>query len=243
MRPPLNTASPAHPTARRFSVLRPRHVALLTLGVTGLCALFYNTADLPLAMLLDRLIDPSAVEFWSDITKIGDATPYVALCVLLYFGGRTLFLRAAPQKNALRYYEASRIGLLGLVSYAVSGALVHTLKPSIGRMRPKLLFNNDQYGFSPFSIGWDTSSFPSGHTQSIFVIATLLVIIFPRMKWLFLSVALSVGLSRMILKAHFLSDVLFGAYIATMSVLLVRAYLFPDVKALCQTPATARKNA
>ena len=231
MRAPLNTASPTHPAAKNFHFTRPSHVAAMTLGVSILCALLFVTVDRPLAVMLDRLIQPPAEQYWDSITNIGDATYYLIFCVVLYCGGRAGFLKAAQMPQARYYYTLSRIGLLGLVSYAVSGAIIHTLKPSLGRLRPKLFFNNDQYGFTPFHTGWDTSSFPSGHTQSIFVIATLLAIIFPRIKWLLFSIAFSVGLSRMILKAHYLSDVLFGAYIAIMSVLLVRAYLFPDIKA------------
>lgn len=238
----MNTPSPAQARKRSFDLLKPRAVTLLTLGVLLLCAVSHGTLDRSLALLLDRTIDTPAENFWNDITKIGNAVPYLTACLLLYIAGRLGLVLTAPEAIARRYYAASRIGLLGLVSYAVSGALVHAIKYSLGRMRPTLLFKDGLYGFSPFHGGWATSSFPSGHTQSIFVIATLLALLFPRMKWLFFSIAFSVGLSRLMVQAHYLSDVLFGAYIAVMSVLLVREYLFPDVKAVNQSSATLENS-
>lgn len=64
-----------------------------------------------------------------------------------------------------------------------------------------------------------TTSFPSGHTMTGFAFYTFLALAIPRKKiagLLFFVAALLVGISRMYLVQHFLSDVYLGALIGVM---------------------------
>ena len=69
-------------------------------------------------------------------------------------------------------------------------------------------------------------SFPSGHTADLFVSATFIVLLLRSrclgiLAWI---LALAVALSRIALARHYLSDVLVGAIIAGVFILLVTKF-------------------
>jgi undecaprenyl-diphosphatase len=61
----------------------------------------------------------------------------------------------------------------------------------------------------------DQFSFPSGHTMTAFSIALVVSYFYPALEWPLYFLALSIGLSRIILGMHFLSDVLAGAVLGS----------------------------
>jgi membrane-associated phospholipid phosphatase len=106
---------------------------------------------------------------------------------------------------ARRRFEAALVSL----SVTIGAALVYLLKAAVGRARPDL-WNAEWY--------WD-SSFPSGHTLEVAAFATAAAVCAGRMwparrgvaaaamaGWIIL-----VALSRLVLGAHWLTDVVAGA--------------------------------
>lgn len=93
------------------------------------------------------------------------------------------------------------------------GMIVNVLKVVIGRVRPHRLIEAQHWGFDPFTFDYDTSSFPSGHSSTIFGLAFALGLLFPRWRVPFFALALLVGLSRVAILAHYPSDVIVGAYV------------------------------
>lgn len=70
------------------------------------------------------------------------------------------------------------------------------------------------------------SSFPSGHTARAFAAATVMFVSFGgRRRWVFVIIGLGAGISRLLLGAHFLTDVIGGALLGiwagTMGLALV----------------------
>ena len=76
-----------------------------------------------------------------------------------------------------------------------------------------------------FGIGYELTSFPSGHAQTAFALATALTILFPRWGIPLFIVAGAVGISRIILTSHYLSDVIAGAGIGILFTLAVKYFL------------------
>lgn len=91
--------------------------------------------------------------------------------------------------------------------------IVRTLKWMIGRSRPKLWYSDELISCRFFSFSPDFQSFPSSHAFAIFTIATTCTIMWPKHKmWIFLGAGI-LAMSRVILHQHYLSDVVFGAFV------------------------------
>jgi membrane-associated phospholipid phosphatase len=97
-------------------------------------------------------------------------------------------------------------------AYLVRTALVEWLKLIIGRPRPRLL--PDATVFEGFGGG---SSFPSGHASFSFMIALIIAAWFPRWRWPAWIIAVLISLSRILSRAHFMSDVIVGAAIGIVA--------------------------
>jgi undecaprenyl-diphosphatase len=113
-------------------------------------------------------------------------------------------------------------GLLAL-SALVGGLLYTVVKWTAGRQRPLVYI--DPLHFNPFVNGWQgifdepNLSFPSGHTCLAFATATTLAICIPRSRWrwAFYALAAVVGIERVAENAHYVTDVIAGAALGTLS--------------------------
>jgi undecaprenyl-diphosphatase len=128
-------------------------------------------------------------------TRLGDGWLWLAAGCLLLAAGREQ--RIAQQAAGLALF--------------VTNAVVVTLKRCCRRRRPEA-FLPGRAGLYAF----DQFSFPSGHTMNAFAASTLLALAFPFLTPLAALVAASIGLSRLVLRAHFPSDVLAGAVLGTI---------------------------
>ena len=98
--------------------------------------------------------------------------------------------------------------------------LAFIVKYCLARYRPSNLLDNNLYGFHYFSLLGGSGSTPSGHTVMAF---TLFITIarFVKKSWFTLLCLLPpiiVGISRLILADHYVSDIILSAYIGTISV-------------------------
>ena len=124
--------------------------------------------------------------------------------------------------HPLRWRAAGHLALSGLL-----GGIIYALsKWSVGRTRPVVIIA--PFGFQPFKKGWaglwgaaENMSFPSGHTTLAFATAACLAINLPRWKWLFYAIAAITAAERVGENAHYLSDVIAGAGVGTVSAYIV----------------------
>jgi undecaprenyl-diphosphatase len=121
----------------------------------------------------------------------------VAVACILWFFRREKFL---PEFILF-------LGIMG-----VGGILVHILKDIFDRMRPLAVFGPQVRVFHEL---WERGSFPSGHSQIAFSVATYLSSRFKKFWWLFYAGAAAMGLSRVYIGVHFPVDVLAGALVGT----------------------------
>ncbi len=210
------------------SILQRRPYALSALAVTLSCALMMATIDKPIALAVHAHLPDAVGAIFQRITKLGDALGYVLAGLAALLGGRVLFLLAVPRPMAALYARIAQGGLYLLMTMALSGLIVHILKVSVGRLRPKHLIRDDLYGFEPGLSELSNNAFPSGHSQAVFSAMMALTVLFPRAWPAFLGFAAVVGASRIFVSAHFPSDVLMGGYIGVVSALLVHQRWFAD---------------
>lgn len=120
----------------------------------------------------------------------------------------TLELVRLPRHLPRPLNHALRRGTLLLLSSGLAGLVAEVLKVVFRRERP--IETGGWYRFrSVFERTFDGSGLglPSGHAAVAFGAAFALALMFPRLTWLFLLMAIACGIGRILAGAHFLSDV------------------------------------
>jgi len=179
-----------------------------------LTILSYYFWDIPLTRYCQTL-NRSIIDIFEIITALGITKWYLIASAVLYLFFGFIY------KNKLQSMRA----LFVLCSLSLCGIVLHLIKWIAGRHRPIDLFNHGYFGFNYFGIGYELTSFPSGHAQTAFTLATALTILFPRWGIPAFLVAGAVGISRIVLTSHYLSDVIAGAGVGILFTLAVK-YLF-----------------
>jgi membrane-associated phospholipid phosphatase len=119
-----------------------------------------------------------------------------------------LWLSQRPVDAAL----AKRNAWLLVLAPGTAGLLCEVVKILVRRQRPEL--NAGEYGFRPWSEEPFSSAglaFPSSHTMVAFAACTALARIFPGARWVWYSLALGCAVTRVMARAHFVSDIAVGA--------------------------------
>ena len=116
-----------------------------------------------------------------------------------------------------------RVGFLFL-AVGVPGLFVTIVKRLIGRARPFVTGSADPYVFSPFIWRADYASLPSGHATTAFSVLVAFGVLWPRARPVLLIYALLIAASRVVVTAHYPTDVAAGALVGTVGALLVRRY-------------------
>jgi len=106
---------------------------------------------------------------------------------------------------------------------AGAGLLTALLKCLIGRARPVQLQEFGIYGFAPWN--WVEArwhSFPSGEATTSFAVAVALIVLFPRWRIAFWVFAVAMAGARVMVNAHYLSDIVAGAVVGSLTAIAVR---------------------
>jgi undecaprenyl-diphosphatase len=119
-----------------------------------------------------------------------------------------------------------------LAAVALGGLSATLLKYMIGRARPRGFDTFGAESFTPFAFDSAHASLPSGHSATIFALATALAFLKPGLKWLFYGAAAFIASARIMVGAHYPTDVVAGALVGTVAVygltrlLAARRWLF-----------------
>ncbi len=174
----------------------------------------YLFIDKSIALWCHEHVTSQYYQIFKIITEFGDAIYY-----LIGFGIAFLTFRFL-WKNQL--WENYALFLFGTV--VVSGIAADIVKWTLGRYRPSELFERGLYGFDFLHIDRALTGFPSGHTTTVFALATAITYLWPKWSvfaWIF---AILVGISRIVIGAHYPSDVMSGAVIGIFSILILIRY-------------------
>ncbi|OBZ93635.1 phosphatidic acid phosphatase [Pararhizobium polonicum] len=118
-----------------------------------------------------------------------------------------------------------RLALYFLGTIGSAGLLVQALKLIIGRARPALYLEYGAHSLTPFAREWQFESFPSGHSAAVGAFFGAFAMLAPRFRPVFALGALTIGISRVIVGAHYPSDVVAGLSLGFWSALMI-AFLF-----------------
>jgi membrane-associated phospholipid phosphatase len=116
---------------------------------------------------------------------------------------------------------AMAVARLGYVFIAVGlpGLVGTVVKRWIGRVRPSAA---GPFAYEPFSWRPEYASFPSGHATTAFAALVAIGVIFPRARPVLWIYALFIATSRVMVSAHYPSDVIAGAAFGALGALWVR---------------------
>jgi len=140
---------------------------------------------------------PRWIRFWMlTATRMGDGWLWYSLGVLLLaFGG---------SRGYAAFGASGAAAILGILVFKALKRLSHRPRPC--QFQPHCwakVLPPDQF------------SFPSGHTMTAFSIALVVSYFYPGLEGPLYFLAASIGLSRIVLGMHFLSDVLAGAVLGS----------------------------
>lgn len=186
-----------------------RTFGYLTLAFLLACLVSILLVDQPLAFVIaDRLraVQPFFRTF-THLAELASGFPvskYLPGLILLIVGGIVYFV----DKNSLRAKLFFFVALTFMLSRLTAG----TLKNVFERVRPFDLLETGRFGQTFFVDGG--SSFPSGHAAHFWGLFLPLMFLFPKYKIPFLIVPVLIGLGRVVVGDHYLSDVLASVYIA-----------------------------
>uniref|UniRef100_A0A7C4JRH9 Phosphatase PAP2 family protein n=1 Tax=Thermodesulfobacterium geofontis TaxID=1295609 RepID=A0A7C4JRH9_9BACT len=99
----------------------------------------------------------------------------------------------------------------GLILSMIIAGIFSQIKFLIGRARPKITY--DTLLFVGPNLTYNYASFPSGHVFFLFVMSKILSSEYPKGKGFFYGLAILVALQRILVFAHFPSDVIGGAFL------------------------------
>lgn len=118
-----------------------------------------------------------------------------------------------------------------------ASAFVHLLKALIGRARPEMLAELGAYSLSPWTGNTVFESFPSGHSAAVGSFFGAFAMLAPRFRPLFVAGALLIGVSRVIVGAHYPSDVAAGLLVGLWCAVMM-AFVFARLNLLFRFDAT-----
>lgn len=189
-----------------------------------LCGLAALLIDRPLAHFIYDHISARAHKALDGITHYAKAGHWLAAAVLALIAAGALhhFQLFEEQVVLLTKYSIAFIA-----SLVVGSAVLHLIKLVLGRRRPRDDMEMGLYGFMPLAFNLDYNSFPSGHALTICCVAVIFTCVWPIWAPLWFAVAALLAVTRALLTAHFLSDVLIGAGIGLIAAREVLLLGFP----------------
>jgi undecaprenyl-diphosphatase len=150
-------------------------------------------------------------QFFHGITHLGGATfTITATLLILFFSTGQLKMTA----------------LASAISLTISHLPVAIMKKLYPRKRPYLVLDEIFVTDKPLK----DHSFPSGHTTAIFAFIMPFILYSPlnSISILLLFLAITVGLSRMVLGLHYPSDVIVGCVLGSLAGLLAFEYMYSN---------------
>lgn len=191
------------------------------------------TAVLVAALIpFDPMISQRAQDLPSGIVTLNERiTDFGTFSWMIYGSGFVVILAYVLRRvsksatGGARARTGGRLSLYFFLTIGATSALVHLFKLIVGRARPELFAEHGAYSLTPFAYDDLYSSFPSGHSAAVGAFFGAFSMLAPRLRPLFLVGALTIGISRVVVGAHYPSDVAAGLLLGLWTA-VATAYLF-----------------
>ena len=237
--------------ARYFALLgrKPRSAATpiwrtpLRLGGGALAVVAAITATMIVAdtwaIGVAQRVPEWLIEIFDQVTDFGKSVWFLVPIALMLAAIAALASPALPRMSQrVLAAVAVRLGFLFL-AIGLPGLCFVAVKRLVGRARPLVGGVAEPFLYRP--LGWNVeyASLPSGHATDAFAIAMAIGALWPRTRAIMWTYAVVIAVSRVVLTAHFPSDVLAGAAVGVVGALLVRDWFAARGLAFALSPEGA----
>ena len=162
---------------------------------------------------------PYLKNFFTKVTELGDSLWYFLITILIFIislVGR--IVKIIPSRLC---FFLRNLSIFSFVYLSFVGIATQVLKHIIGRPRPNHADFERGFDFNFFSTDASFHSFPSGHSSTVFAVTLILILLTPRLKLFFLFFGFVIALSRVVVGAHFTTDIIAGGLLALISYKIV----------------------
>ncbi len=200
-----------------------QHLYKKTVIATAITAVIYLIFYFFFDKDIDLWIHHNCSKTW--LFNLGNFISHLARNAPIQLGIALCFISMIISDPSMKR-RSTKYMLYICTSVSIAIIIGNGLKYLLGRYRPIMLFEQNLYGLHLFSSDWPLNSTPSGHTLRAFAILTALSLIYRRFTLVFISFAVVVGASRVIVTDHYPSDVVFGAFIGIFTASWTYKYFF-----------------
>ena len=222
-------------------MIKKLRIQLVSFAALIIFVLFYPSFDLGVNSLIKiNFTNEYLILFFKKITHLGDSVWFFSLSIIGYF--LSFFAKKIAKKTEI-YQKLQTFFLFLFSTTLITGFLTQVVKHVLGRSRPNHNYEIDLIAFDFFSFESTLHSFPSGHTSTIFIVALTVGWLLPNIKYFLFLFASIVGFSRVVLEAHYLTDIVGGAILASIG-FCITVSLFNKIKVNLKslTSSTKRSN-
>ena len=205
---------------------RPSWASLTHLFIAALIAITAIAAAMAFldgrAIIVARNLPPWLVATFDEITDYGKSGWFLVPAGILLIVLAAAGIRELPHFTRLVLAALTvRLGFLFL-AIGLPGLFVTILKRLIGRARPLVVEDGGNLVVMPFIWRVEYASFPSGHGTTAFAAAIAIGALWPRTRAIMWIYAILIALSRVVITAHYPSDVIASAFFGVVGAILVR---------------------
>jgi undecaprenyl-diphosphatase len=182
---------------------------LLTILLDPYLAVWHATLPQPL------------VAFFKFLTEFGQSD-----WILIGTGAFVIFSLLADAGTLRRRLQVRRAvralaALYVFIAVAASGLIAVFVKYLLGRARPREFEAAGSFAFDFWSGDASWACLPSGHATTAMSLGVALALLFPRLRWVFLSIGFWIAVSRLFTRSHYPSDVLAGCLLGGVAAWLI----------------------
>jgi undecaprenyl-diphosphatase len=166
-----------------------------------------------------RTLPFAVVDAFNEITDFGQSVWFLApIAVLIVVAALAAARTTGRIANLVIMSLVVRFEFLFL-AIALPGLAVTIVKRLIGRVRPSDL---GPFSYMPWSWRPEYASLPSGHGTTAVAAAIAIGALWPKARVPMWAFAVAIALSRVVIQAHFASDVIAAAFCGAFGAILVR---------------------
>ena len=151
-------------------------------------------------------------DFFIGITDLGDSLWYFLFFTLLFFSSYLIKTLNIISKE--KYFYLKKFSVFSFSYLLLVGLITQIIKHLVGRPRPNHSQLDGSFEFNFFSTESSFHSFPSGHSSTIIAITIIMALAIPNLRYFFYFFGFLIALSRVVVGAHFLTDVIGGVITA-----------------------------